>query len=127
MILAFICALCVYSNRNGRAVYIPGRQLSCYSCLSCLKIAELLQNILSSKEVIMTLREKVESALQKIRPSLQADGGDVQLVDVDNDGLVQVRLTGACHGCPMSQMTLKMGIEKILKQNIPEIKSVESI
>lgn len=75
----------------------------------------------------MTLREKVESALQKIRPSLQADGGDVQLVNVDNDGLVQVRLTGACHGCPMSQMTLKMGIEKILKQNIPEIKSVESI
>ena len=75
----------------------------------------------------MTLREKVESALQKIRPSLQADGGDVQLVDVDNDGVVQVRLTGACQGCPMSQMTLKMGIEKILKQNIPEIKSVESI
>jgi len=75
----------------------------------------------------MTLREKVESALQKVRPSLQAEGGDVQLVDVDKDGVVQVRLTGACHGCPMSQMTLKMGIEKILKQNVPEIKSVESI
>ena len=75
----------------------------------------------------MTLKEKVESALQKVRPSLQADGGDVQFVDVDNDGVVQVRLTGSCHGCPMSQMTLKMGIEKILKQDIPEVKSVESV
>jgi len=74
----------------------------------------------------MTLREKVEAALQKIRPSLQADGGDVQLVDVDDEGLVRVRLMGACGGCPMSQMTLKMGIEKILKQNVPEVKSVES-
>lgn len=74
----------------------------------------------------MTLREKVEAALQKVRPSLQADGGDVQLVDVDNEGLVKVRLMGACGGCPMSQMTLKMGIEKILKQNVPEVKSVES-
>ncbi len=75
----------------------------------------------------MTLREKVESSLKKVRPLLQAEGGDVEFVDVDNDGVVQVRLTGACHSCPMSQMTLKMGIEKILKQNIPEIKSVESI
>ena len=74
----------------------------------------------------MTLKEKVEAALQKVRPSLQADGGDVQLVDVDDDGLVKVRLTGACGGCPMSQMTLKMGIEKILKQNVPEVKSVET-
>lgn len=74
----------------------------------------------------MTLKEKVEAALQKVRPSLQADGGDVQLVDVDDDGLVKVRLMGACGGCPMSQMTLKMGIEKILKQNVPEVKSVES-
>ena len=74
----------------------------------------------------MTLREKVEAALQKVRPSLQADGGDVQLVDVDDEGSVKVRLMGACGGCPMSQMTLKMGIEKILKQNVPEIKSVES-
>ena len=74
----------------------------------------------------MTLREKVEDALQKVRPSLQADGGDVQLVDVDENGLVKVKLTGACAGCPMSQMTLKMGIEKVLKQNIPEVTSVES-
>jgi Fe-S cluster biogenesis protein NfuA len=75
----------------------------------------------------MTLKEKVEAALQKIRPSLQADGGDVQLVDVDDNGMVKVRLMGACGGCPMSQMTLKMGIEKVLKQNVPEIKSVESV
>ena len=74
----------------------------------------------------MTLREKVEDALQKVRPSLQADGGDVLLVDVDSNGLVKVKLTGACKGCPMSQMTLKMGIEKVLKQNVPEVTSVES-
>jgi Fe-S cluster biogenesis protein NfuA len=75
----------------------------------------------------MTLREKVESALEKVRPSLQADGGDVQLIDVDDDGVVKLTLQGACAGCPMSQMTLKMGIEKILKQNVPEVKSVESV
>ena len=74
----------------------------------------------------MTLKEKVQDALEKVRPSLQADGGDVQLVDVDADGLVKVKLTGACGGCPMSQMTLKMGIEKVLKQNVPEVTSVES-
>lgn len=74
-----------------------------------------------------TLKEKVESALQKVRPSLQADGGDVQLVDVEQDGMVKVRLMGACGGCPMSQMTLKMGIERILKQNVPEVTGVESV
>jgi Fe-S cluster biogenesis protein NfuA len=72
------------------------------------------------------LKEKVESALNKVRPSLQADGGDVQLIDVDDQGIVKVKLTGACGGCPMSQMTLKMGIEKILKQNVPEVTRVES-
>ena len=75
----------------------------------------------------MTLRERVEDALQKVKPSLQADGGDVQLVDVDDDGVVKVRLVGACSGCPMSQMTLKSGIEKILKQNVPEVTTVESV
>ena len=75
----------------------------------------------------MTLRERVENALQKVKPSLQADGGDVQLVDVDDNGVVKVRLVGACSGCPMSQMTLKSGIEKILKQNVPEVKTVESV
>jgi Fe-S cluster biogenesis protein NfuA len=73
------------------------------------------------------LKEKVEGALNKVRPSLQADGGDVELVDVDDDGVVKVKLQGACAGCPMSQMTLKMGIEKILKQNIPEISRVEAV
>jgi Fe-S cluster biogenesis protein NfuA len=72
------------------------------------------------------LKDKVESALNKVRPSLQADGGDVQLIDVDEQGVVKVKLTGACGGCPMSQMTLKMGIEKILKQNVPEVTRVES-
>jgi Fe-S cluster biogenesis protein NfuA len=73
------------------------------------------------------LKEKVQEALNKVRPSLQADGGDVQLVDVDENGLVKVKLTGACGGCPMSQMTLKMGIEKVLKQNVPEVTRVESV
>jgi Fe-S cluster biogenesis protein NfuA len=72
------------------------------------------------------MREKVEKALDKIRPSLQADGGDVEFVEVE-DGVVKVRLKGACAGCPMSQMTLKNGIEAILKKEIPEIKSVESV
>jgi len=72
------------------------------------------------------MRENIEKALAKIRPALQADGGDVELVDVV-DGVVKVRLTGACGGCPMSQMTLKMGVERILKQHVPEVKSVETI
>lgn len=73
------------------------------------------------------LKEKVEDALNKVRPSLQADGGDIQLIDVDEDGVVKVKLQGACAGCPMSQMTLKMGVEKILKQNVPEIDRVEAV
>ncbi len=71
------------------------------------------------------MREKVEAAINKIRPMLQADGGDVELVDV-KEGIVTVRLQGACAGCPMSQMTLKNGIEKILKKEIPEVVAVES-
>ncbi len=67
--------------------------------------------------------EKVKKALDKIRPSLQADGGDVKLISVD-DNVVKVQLTGACGGCPFSQMTLKMGIERALKQEVPEIKEV---
>ena len=72
------------------------------------------------------MKETVEKALQKIRPALQADGGDIELIDVV-DGVVKVRLTGACGGCPMSQMTLKMGVEKVLKQQVPEVKSVETV
>ncbi|BEQ15650.1 NifU family protein [Desulfoferula mesophila] len=73
------------------------------------------------------MKEKVEQALEKIRPALQRDGGNVELVDVTDDGVVKVKLVGACGGCPMSQMTLKMGIEKVVKQAIPEVKSVESV
>jgi len=79
------------------------------------------------QEAIEMLKEKVQRALEKVRPSLQADGGDVQLVEVDENGVVKVKLMGACGGCPMSQMTLKMGIEKVLKQNVPEVKSVVSV
>lgn len=73
------------------------------------------------------MRDRVKAALEQVRPSLQADGGDVELVDVSEEGVVRVRLTGACKGCPMSQMTLKMGIERFLKMNIPEVKAVESV
>jgi len=71
------------------------------------------------------MQEKVQAVLDKVRPSLQADGGDVQLVEV-KEGIVKVKLTGACAGCPMSQMTLKNGIERILKREIPEVKEVVS-
>ena len=77
--------------------------------------------------VDVMLKEKIEDALDKVRPALQADGGDMQFVDVDNEGVVTGKLTGACGGCPMSQMTLKMGIEKVLKQNVPEVNRVESV
>ena len=73
------------------------------------------------------MREKIEAALNKIRPSLQADGGDVELVDVTPEGVVKVRMTGACGGCPMSQMTLKTGIERVLKQEVPEVKEVVAV
>ena len=72
------------------------------------------------------MQEKVEGVLNKIRPALMRDGGNVELVEV-NDGTVKVSLTGACAGCPMSTMTLKMGIEKILKEEIPEIKEVVAV
>ena len=72
------------------------------------------------------MKEQVQTVLDNIRPSLQADGGDVELVDVE-EGIVKVKLTGACAGCPMSQMTLKMGIEKFLKKEIPEVKEVVSV
>ncbi|MEA3548614.1 MAG: NifU family protein [Thermodesulfobacteriota bacterium] len=73
------------------------------------------------------MRDRVQTALNQIRPTLQRDGGDVVLVDVTEDGIVKVQLTGACKGCPMSQITLKQGIEKYLKSEVPEVVSVESI
>ena len=71
-------------------------------------------------------KQLVEKALEKIRPMLQRDGGDIELVEV-NDGVVKVRLTGACKGCPMSQMTLKQGVEKMLLKEVPGLKEVQAI
>jgi Fe-S cluster biogenesis protein NfuA len=70
------------------------------------------------------MREKVQEVLNLVRPTLQADGGDVELVDVSAEGVVSVKLTGACGSCPMSTMTLKMGIEKTLMEKLPEVKEV---
>jgi Fe-S cluster biogenesis protein NfuA len=73
------------------------------------------------------LKEAVEKALSKVRPMLQADGGDVELVDVTEEGIVKVRLKGACGSCPMATVTLKMGIERYLKKEIPEVKEVQAV
>lgn len=73
------------------------------------------------------LREKVEAALEKIKPGLQADGGDIELVNVTDDGVVQVRLLGSCAGCPMSQMTLTHYVEQTLKEMVPEVKMVQNV
>ncbi|HOV38348.1 MAG TPA: NifU family protein [Spirochaetales bacterium] len=73
------------------------------------------------------MKEKVQAAIDDVRPSLQMDGGDIELVDVDETGKVKVKLTGACHGCPMAQLTLKQGVEKYLKKTVPEISTVESV
>ena len=73
------------------------------------------------------MREQIEQALDKIRPALQRDGGDIELVEVEENGIVKVKLTAACGGCPMSQMTLKQGVERIVKQLVPEVKAVEAV
>jgi len=73
------------------------------------------------------VKAQIEQALAKIRPFLQRDGGDIQLIDVTDDGIVKVQLTGACHGCPMSQMTLKQGVERALMKEVPGVKEVQSI
>jgi len=74
------------------------------------------------------LKEKVKAVLDRIRPALQADGGDVELVDVDEaNGIVSVRLTGACGGCPFATMTIKNGIEEALKEEVPEVKEVQQV
>jgi Fe-S cluster biogenesis protein NfuA len=74
------------------------------------------------------MKEKIEKVLEEsIRPGLQMDGGDIELVDVGEDGVVKVRLKGACCGCPMSQMTLTMGVERKLKELVPEVKSVVAV
>lgn len=73
------------------------------------------------------MREKVEEVLGMVRPMLNRDGGDVELIKIDDDGTVRVKLTGACDGCAMAALTLKMGIEKILKEEIPEVKEVVAV
>ena len=70
------------------------------------------------------MEERVREALEKVRPFLQADGGDVELVSVEEDGTVRVKLTGACGGCPMAQMTLQAGVERIVKEQVPEVTQV---
>ena len=73
------------------------------------------------------MKEKVKEALEDIRPSLQGDGGDIELVEITDDGVVKVRLMGACSGCMMAQVTLKSGIENYLKEQVPEVKEVVSV
>lgn len=73
------------------------------------------------------MKERIEKALEKIRPMLQADGGNVELIEVTAEGVVKLKLTGTCGCCPMSQMTLKMGVERIIKQEVPEVKEVVAI
>jgi Fe-S cluster biogenesis protein NfuA len=73
------------------------------------------------------MKDKVIAVLNEVRPGLQADGGDVELIEVTDDGIVRVKLTGACAGCPLSTLTLRMAIEKKLKERIPEVKEVEQV
>ena len=89
-----------------------------------MSIDNIHENIVKEKKM---LEEQVKSTLENVRPSLQADGGDVEFVSVSNDGVVSVRLKGACGSCPMSQMTLKMGIENYLKKEVPGVSSVVNV
>ena len=73
------------------------------------------------------IKEDVSKALEDVRPSLQADGGDIELVEVQEDGTVLVKLQGACHGCPMAQLTIKQGVENYLKKIVPEVKEVKAV
>lgn len=73
------------------------------------------------------MKEKVQAVLDDIRPQLQADGGDIELIDVTDDGIVKVRLVGACAGCPGAQMTLELGVERAVKARVPEVKTVEAV
>jgi len=75
----------------------------------------------------LNVKAEVEKAIKEIQPSLRADGGDIELVDVDEEGVVKVRLKGACAGCPMAKMTLEMGVERYLKSRIPQVKKVISV
>jgi Fe-S cluster biogenesis protein NfuA len=87
----------------------------------------MAKRILANKERNMINKETLESILDKIRPAIQADGGDVELVNIREDNVVEVRLKGACNGCPMATLTLKAGIERIIKEELPEVKEVVSV
>ena len=76
---------------------------------------------------MIIMREKVQEVIDEIRPNLQADGGDIDLIEVTAEGVVKVKLRGACHGCPGAAMTLKMGVGRLLKQRIPEVTGVENV
>jgi Fe-S cluster biogenesis protein NfuA len=76
---------------------------------------------------MINIRDRVAKALEKVRPYLQSDGGDIDLIDVTEEGIVKVKLKGACHGCPYSLQTLKAGVEQAIKKEVPEIKSVISV
>jgi Fe-S cluster biogenesis protein NfuA len=78
----------------------------------------------ATQQPVPTVRERVQGVINLIRPAVQADGGDIELVDVKSDGVVEIRFHGACHGCPSSTMTLQMGIERNLREKVPEITSV---
>jgi Fe-S cluster biogenesis protein NfuA len=105
---------------NGRLkIYDRNHRINFYKRYNKSKI------ILKGEEKM--LREKIEAVLGKVKPLLQRDGGDVELVDVLPDGTVKVRLTGACSGCPMSTMTLKNAIEETIKKEVPEVKSVVQV
>lgn len=82
---------------------------------------------MSEEHAVTIDRKAVEAALEVVRPSLQADGGDVSLVNIRDDGVVELQLKGACHGCPMAMITLKGGIERYLKQAVPGVKEVVAI
>ena len=84
------------------------------------------KRVLRKKGDNKNMKDKIEKALGTIRPALQADGGDIQLVSVE-DGIVKVRLTGACGGCPMSQMTMRQGVEQAIKKAVPQIKKVIAV
>ncbi|PID28437.1 MAG: hypothetical protein CSB55_04580 [Candidatus Cloacimonadota bacterium] len=75
----------------------------------------------------MISKERVQEVLEKIRPSIQADGGDVELVNIREDNVVEVKMTGSCNGCPMATLTLKAGIERVVKEEIPEVEEVISV
>jgi Fe-S cluster biogenesis protein NfuA len=94
---------------------------------NCYRDCQTIKEWVNFTEEIIMLEEKIKNALEDVRPSLQADGGDVEFISLAEDGTVSLKLTGACGGCPMAQMTLKMGIESYLKKEVPEVTAVVGV